>query len=143
MTLPAATCGTAAPATGPRPDVHAEVTDKFAEAALGGDLRALMEALAPDVTLWTDGGGKGPAVSLHPARGRDRVAAVFTAVARAVPPQGFDIRYRRVAAYPGALVFSGDSPLAVVVDLVPGGDTIASVFSVTDPDKLAHLRAVP
>lgn len=124
----------------PRTAVHAEVTEKFAEAALGGDLRALMEVLAPDVTLWTDGGGKGPAVSLHPVRGRDRVAAVFTAVARAMPPQGFDIRYRRVAADPGALVFSGDSPLAVVVvDLVPGGDTIASVFSVTNPDKLVHL----
>ena len=26
-------------------------------AALGGDLAELMEILAPDVTVWTDGGG--------------------------------------------------------------------------------------
>ncbi|MCL3995517.1 MULTISPECIES: RNA polymerase sigma factor SigJ [Streptomyces] len=126
----------------PPREQHARVTERFAEAALGGDLRALLEVLAPDVTLWTDGGGKGPAVSLRPVHGRDRVAAVFTAVARALPPEGVDVRYRLLAGDPGALVFSGGSPLAVlVVDLAPDGEHIAGVFSVTNPDKLAGIPA--
>ncbi|GGR92489.1 MULTISPECIES: RNA polymerase sigma factor SigJ [Streptomyces] len=126
----------------PPREQHARVTERFAEAALGGDLRARLEVLAPDVTLWTDGGGKGPAVSLRPVHGRDRVAAVFTAVARALPPEGVDVRYRLVAGDPGALVFSGGSPLAVVVvDLAPDGEHIAGVFSVTNPDKLTGIPA--
>ncbi|WP_405832640.1 MULTISPECIES: sigma-70 family RNA polymerase sigma factor [unclassified Streptomyces] len=125
----------------PEADLHARVTERFAVAALGGDLRTLLELLAPDVTLWTDGGGKGPAVSLHPVHGRDGVAAVFMAVARALPATGIDLRYRRVAGDPGALVFAHGSPLAVVVvDLSPEGDRITGVFSVTNPDKLTGIR---
>ncbi|MGW0748059.1 sigma-70 family RNA polymerase sigma factor [Streptomyces sp. NPDC002587] len=125
----------------PGADLHARVTERFAVAALGGDLRTLLELLAPDVTLWTDGGGKGPAVSLHPVHGRDSVAAVFMAVARALPAAGVDLRYRRVAGDPGALVFADGSPLAiVVVDLSPEGDRISGVFSVTNPDKLTGIR---
>lgn len=125
----------------PEADLHARVTERFAVAALGGDLRTLLELLAPDVTLWTDGGGKGPAVSLHPVHGRDGVAAVFMAVARALPAAGVDLRYRRVAGDPGALVFADGSPLAVVVvDLTPEGDRISGVFSVTNPDKLTGIR---
>ncbi|MEU6795058.1 RNA polymerase sigma factor SigJ [Nonomuraea wenchangensis] len=123
------------------PDVHARVTERFAEAALGGDLRALLEVLAPDVTLWTDGGGKGPATSLRPVHGRDQVAALFVSVAATLPDGGLDIRYRRVAGDPCALVFSGDSPLAVVVvDLAPDGERISGIYSVTNPDKLTGIR---
>ncbi|WP_405419999.1 sigma-70 family RNA polymerase sigma factor [Streptomyces erythrochromogenes] len=125
----------------PVPDLHARVTERFAEAALGGDLRALMELLAPDVTLWTDGGGKGPAVSQRPVHGRDRVAAVFAAVARGLPAAGLDVSYRWVAGDPCALVFSGAGPLAaVIVDLSPDGERIAGIFSVTNPDKLTGVR---
>ncbi|MDP9868041.1 MULTISPECIES: RNA polymerase sigma factor SigJ [Streptosporangium] len=123
------------------PDIHAQVTERFAAAALGGDLKALLEVLAPEVTLWTDGGGKGPATSLRPVHGRDQVAALFVSVATALPADGLDIRYRRMAGDPCALVFSGDSPLAVVVvDLTPDGDRIAGIYSVTNPDKLTGIR---
>ncbi|WP_459545559.1 RNA polymerase sigma factor SigJ [Nocardia sp. X0981] len=122
------------------PEVHARVTERFAAAALGGDLPALLEVLAPEVTLWTDGGGKGPATSLRPVRGRDAVAALFVSVA-ATLPAGLDIRYRRAGDDPCALVFTGDSPLAVVVvDLAPGEDRITGIYSITNPDKLSGIR---
>ncbi|MGW6916306.1 RNA polymerase sigma factor SigJ [Kitasatospora sp. NPDC054939] len=126
----------------PEPDQHARVTERFAEAALGGDLSALLAVLAPDVTLWTDGGGKGPAVSLRPVHGRERVAAVFLAVAGALPAGGVELRHRRTAGEPCVLVFSGDGPLAVVVvDLDPGGGgLITGIYSVTNPDKFAGVR---
>ncbi|WP_194818038.1 RNA polymerase sigma factor SigJ [Nocardia sp. XZ_19_385] len=122
------------------PQLQAQVTERFAAAALGGDLQALLEILAPDVTLWTDGGGKGPALNLRPVHGRESVAAVFMSVAAAVP-EGLDLRYRRVAGDACALVFSGDSPLAVVVvDLTPDGERIAAVYSITNPDKLTSIN---
>ncbi|OQS12707.1 RNA polymerase subunit sigma-24 [Nocardia donostiensis] len=122
------------------PAVHAQVTERFAAAALGGDLTALMEVLAPEVTLWTDGGGKGPATSLRPVHGRDSVAALFLSVAETLPA-GLDIRYRRAGDDPCALVFTGDSPLAVVVvDLDPEGDRITGIYSITNPDKLNGIR---
>ncbi|ONM49844.1 RNA polymerase sigma factor SigJ [Nocardia donostiensis] len=122
------------------PAVHAQVTERFAAAALGGDLTALMEVLAPEVTLWTDGGGKGPATSLRPVHGRDAVAALFLSVAETLPA-GLDIRYRRAGDDLCALVFTGDSPLAVVVvDLDPEGDRITGIYSITNPDKLNGIR---
>ena len=39
-------------------DKEARATERFFAASIGGDINELMELLAPDVTLWTDGGGK-------------------------------------------------------------------------------------
>ncbi len=115
-----------------------EVTERFVAAALGGDLDALLRLLAPDVTLWTDGGGKGPAVSLHPVHGADDVARLLVSVAGNVPRA--EIRYRAVNGEPSALVFHDGSPFAVLVlDLAADGDHVRGVYSVTNPDKLGHV----
>ncbi|GAA2495521.1 RNA polymerase sigma-70 factor [Streptomyces thermolineatus] len=123
------------------PKVHDQVTERFVAAALGGDLRALLEVLAPEVTLWTDGGGKGPAAGLRPVHGRDRVAALLVSVASAPSLGGLDVRHRQAAGGPCAVVFSEDGPLAVVmVDLAPDSHRITGVYSVTNPDKLTGIR---
>lgn len=122
------------------PRLQRQVTERFMTAALGGDIDALLELLAPDVTLWTDGGGKGPAASLHPVHGPERVARLLLAVASA-SPHALDIRYRSVNGDPSALVFAGGSPLAVLVlDLTPDGDQVHGIYSVTNPDKLSGTR---
>lgn len=65
-----------------RPRFHAtavkqrEVTERFFAAASGGDINTLMQLLAPDVTVWTDGGGK-VRQALRPVTGAQRVAAWF------------------------------------------------------------------
>ncbi|MFD2765866.1 hypothetical protein [Micromonospora eburnea] len=115
------------------------MTERFVDAALGGDLQELLRILAPDVTLWTDGGGKGPATSLRPVHGSVAVAKLLVAVAANVPGSAV-VRYRRVNGDPSALVFTGDSPLAVLVlDLTPDGHRVRGVYSVTNPDKLARI----
>ncbi|MFJ8818333.1 RNA polymerase sigma factor SigJ [Amycolatopsis thermoflava] len=119
--------------------VQREVTERFVEAAMGGDLEALLQVLAPDVTLWTDGGGKGVATSLRPVHGRDAVASLLVGVT-ANATGAFDIRYRQVNGDPSALLFSGDSPFAVLVlDLTPAGDRVRGIYSVTNPDKLTRI----
>ncbi|MEU7559874.1 sigma factor-like helix-turn-helix DNA-binding protein [Streptomyces eurythermus] len=113
----------------PPREQHARVTERFAEAALGGNLRALLEVLAPDVTLWTDGGGKGPAVTSGRCTPRPG-HAVFTAVARALPPEGVGVRDRlppRTASTSPASsrsptpTSSPASPPLVRDNLCPGG----------------------
>src|SRR5205814_1383309 len=80
--------------------------------------------LAPEVTLWADGGGKAPAAGRRPIHGRDRVARLLTlGVTRSpVGLQGLGVRYRQVNGDPAALLFAGDAPFAVIVlDLTPDG----------------------
>jgi RNA polymerase sigma factor (sigma-70 family) len=116
--------------------VQQRATERFLAATLGGDLEALLAALAPDVTLWTDGGGKGPATSLQPVHGAAAVATLLATVGTNVPADA-EIRYRHVNGDPSAVLFTGDAPFAVLVlDLTPDGERVRGVYSITNPDKL-------
>jgi RNA polymerase sigma-70 factor (ECF subfamily) len=123
------------------PRVQQAVTERFIEAALGGDLAALMSLLAPDVTMWSDGGGKTRS-ALRPVRGRENVARMIHGYgARRLATPALDIRYRHVNGDPSAVVFSGHSPYAVMVmDLSPDNDRVTDIFLVTNPDKLSGVR---
>ncbi|MGW1029691.1 RNA polymerase sigma factor SigJ [Streptomyces sp. NPDC002577] len=122
------------------PRVQQEATERFVAAALGGDMAALMEILAPDVTLWSDGGGKMRSSALRPVRGREKVARLLTAYSSRRRPEGMAVEYRRVNGDPSAVVFDGESPYAVMVmDLTPEGDQVSDVYLVTNPDKLSRV----
>jgi RNA polymerase sigma-70 factor (ECF subfamily) len=115
------------------------VTERFLAAALGGDLDALLQILAPEVTLWGDGGGKAQAAGLRPLHGRDKVARLLTTVAPRFG-KGINIAYRSVNGDPAALLFTGDTPYAVIVlDLTPDGSRVCGIYAVTNPDKLSHV----
>ncbi|MEV4258827.1 RNA polymerase sigma factor SigJ [Spirillospora sp. NPDC049652] len=115
-----------------------EATERFLAAALGGDLAALMRILAPDVTMWTDGGGVRRA-ALRPIEGRDKVARLISSGAYQRPDR-LDVRYRTVNGDPSAVLFDGDAPFAVMVlDMAEDGEHIEGIYAVSNPDKLAHL----
>ncbi|MCI3221223.1 RNA polymerase sigma factor SigJ [Streptomyces sp. NP-1717] len=124
----------------PAPQVRQQVTERFLAAALGGDLDALLEILAPDVVMWSDGGGKAQgAVGLRPIRGRDSVARLLAVVA---PSSGKALRiaFRSVNGDPAVLLLAGDAPYAVVVvDLTPEGDQVCGIYAIANPDKLSHV----
>ncbi|MDJ0343595.1 sigma-70 family RNA polymerase sigma factor [Streptomyces sp. H10-C2] len=123
----------------PDPQLRQRVTEQFAAAVSGGDLQALLQLLAPDVTLWADGGGKATAAGLWPVHGRGKVARVLAAGSTRTP-SGLDIRYRRINGDPSAVLFSGGSPFAVLVlDLAPAGEQVCGIYFVTNPDKLSRL----
>ncbi|WP_181805230.1 RNA polymerase sigma factor SigJ [Streptomyces shenzhenensis] len=122
------------------PRVRREATERFVAAALGGDIHALMEILAPDVTVWIDGGGTRQAAGLRPVHGRDKAARMLAGYATR-RTEDLDIRYRRVNGDDAAVLFTGDSPYAVMVmDLTPDGDQVSGVYVVTNPAKLTHVR---
>ncbi|MFF0451445.1 RNA polymerase sigma factor SigJ [Streptomyces sp. NPDC004609] len=125
----------------PAPHVRQQVTERFLAAALGGDLDALLQILAPEVTMWSDGGGKAQGtVGLRPLRGRDKVARLLAAVA---PGSGkaLDIAFRSVNGDPAVLLLADDAPYAVVVlDLTPDGDQVCGIYAIANPDKLSHVE---
>jgi RNA polymerase sigma-70 factor (ECF subfamily) len=117
------------------PQVQRQVTERFVSAAFGGDIGALMEILAPDVTMWTDSGSKG----LQPIQGRAKVARLISNVTARLP-KDLAVRYRTVNGDPSAVIFSDDSPFAVMVlDLDPEDDRVRGIYGVTNPDKLSGL----
>ncbi|MGI5341572.1 RNA polymerase sigma factor SigJ [Streptomyces sp. CA-181903] len=121
------------------PRVQRQVTERFLAAALGEDLSDLMEILAPDVTMWTDGGGKVRAAGLRPVTGRDKVVRLLAGYAGRRPGE-LDVRYRAVNGDPAAVVFSEDSPYVVLVlDLNTRGDQVRGIYAVTNPDKLTRI----
>ncbi|MGI5460537.1 RNA polymerase sigma factor SigJ [Streptomyces sp. CA-249302] len=123
------------------PRVRREATERFVRAALGGDIGELMEILAPDVTVWSDGGGKRRATGLRPVHGRDKVVRLISSFTTRRDRPHLDLSYRRVNGDDAAVLFEGDSPYAVMVmDLTPEGDRVSGVYIVTNPDKLTHVH---
>jgi RNA polymerase sigma-70 factor (ECF subfamily) len=124
----------------PAPEVRQAVTERFLAAALGGDLDALLRILSPEVTLWSDGGGRTRTASLRPLHGRDKVARLFAGLAPR-SGKGLDVVYRRVNGDPSALLFAGGTPYAVLVlDLTPDGSQVCGIYTVGNPDKLTHVN---
>jgi RNA polymerase sigma-70 factor (ECF subfamily) len=115
-----------------------EVTERFFAAVAGGDIAALLAALAPDVVLISDGGGKATAAR-RPITGADKVARFLVGIAE----KGADIPDLRleVAEVNGlaAIVgWVGAEPFGSVSLAVAGG-RIEQVLVMVNPDKLAGL----
>lgn len=72
---------------------HAVVVARFLSACQSADLDALMEVLAPDVIIVSDGGGLARAPR-QPVHGRDKVARLLVGIATNVPPgTSFTLEY--------------------------------------------------
>ena len=128
------------------------VTERFLQAATGGDLEALMEVLSPGVTLVADGGGRALAPR-RPVRGADKVARFLVAVATeervarflasvgSEPSGEVRVRPAQVNGGPGIVITAGDESIsALVLDVSDGA--VQTIHLVANPEKLAGLRAV-
>jgi RNA polymerase sigma factor (sigma-70 family) len=120
-------------------EVREEVTERFLAALLGGDLNAFLELLAPEVTVWTDGGGKARMAGLRGVHPRDKVARML-AVGSFHPRPGLDVAYRSVNGDLAVVLLSEGAPFAVLVlDIAPEDGAVTGVYAVTNPDKLTHV----
>ncbi|MEU1720262.1 RNA polymerase sigma-70 factor [Nonomuraea sp. NPDC005692] len=121
-----------------------DVTRRFLAAATGGDINTLMELLSPDVTLWTDGGGK-VRQALRPVVGAKTVAAWFAAIGtvayQGVEPGDMRAELAEINGGPG-VVFSGQGRVVATVtfDFDAEGH-ITAVHNVANPDKLGAVAA--
>jgi RNA polymerase sigma-70 factor (ECF subfamily) len=121
--------------------VRREVTERFLAASLGGDLDALMRVLAPDVTLWADGGGKVVAPR-RPIHGTAEVARFLVGAAARDRGSGLEFSLTEANGGPAVLVTSAGTPVALfVVDVEADGDRVQAIYLVANPDKLGTLRS--
>jgi RNA polymerase sigma factor (sigma-70 family) len=128
------------------------VTERFLEATINGDLDALMEALAPGVTLVGDGGGRALAPP-RPIRGADKVARFLVAIQRPEHVARFfgatatevapDLRIHiaQVNGGPGIVVTFKGTPVTAVVLGILGG-VVQTIHLVANPEKLLGVRAI-
>jgi RNA polymerase sigma-70 factor, ECF subfamily len=113
-----------------------QATEQFLQACVTGDISALLELLAPDVSLLSDGGGQAKAAR-RPIVGADKVARFLISVSR--EGSAVDVEFVRINGTIGVVQYDGDTARMVgLVDLVD--DRIASIYIMNNPEKLRHLR---
>lgn len=117
------------------------LTDRFLAAAANGDVQALLEVLAPGVTLVADGGGMVSA-PLRPVSGVDKVSRFLLAVQarQSFPASAFQLV--TVNGGPGIVITTPDTaPVVLIFDVHDGA--IQTIYLVSNPSKLAGLRMPP
>ena len=123
------------------PAARKAATERFLHAALSGDVATLMELLAPDATLWADGGGKVKA-PLRPIHGSDKIARFFVAVAGEALPPGGTVEITEVNGGPAVVLVGPSGAVAVLqLDLDEAG-RVTDVRFMGNPDKLAGITAL-
>lgn len=120
-----------------------EVTRRFLAAAMGGDLDGLIQVLAPDVVLLTDGGGKARA-AIRPILGAAKVARFVIGVSsrpyRGYQPGEIISSAVELNGDSGALLTAGGRVVAALTATVTGG-RITAIQLVVNPDKLRAISA--
>ncbi|BDU06276.1 RNA polymerase sigma-70 factor [Nocardia cyriacigeorgica] len=116
-----------------------DVTTRFVAAAAGGDINTLMDLLAPDVTLWTDGGGK-VRQALRPVVGAQPVAAWFAKLGsssyQGVDPADIRAELVEINGGTGILFRAPDRILATLTVTIDPDGRIIALHNVANPDKL-------
>jgi RNA polymerase sigma-70 factor (TIGR02957 family) len=112
------------------------VLERFMAAVTSGDLRGLVEMLAPDVVLIADGGGLVRAAR-KPLVGAETVVAFL---ARVADLSGLVATTARFNGMPGARFEVGGDVTAV--SLVINHGRISRIYAMRNPSKLGHLEEV-
>lgn len=112
-----------------------EAVERFLAATRDGDLQGLLDVLAPDVVLVSDGGGVVPAAR-RPIHGADRVAALL-------------VRGAQVARLEASIVWLNGSPAihldvdgsyAAAVSITVEDGQITRIYAISNPQKLAGVE---
>lgn len=107
--------------------------EAFRRAVETGDLQRLLDILAPDVVLLTDGGGVVQA-ALAPVVGADQVAHVLGRIAAAM-----SLQPTQVNGDPALIVRLGGEIDTVMAMRIDDG-LITGLYAVRNPEKLSHLE---
>jgi RNA polymerase sigma-70 factor, ECF subfamily len=111
------------------------VVERFLAAVRSGDLQGLLDVLAPDVVVVSDGGGI-VAAARRPIEGASRVAPVLGSLARLAG----DFEVMPIWLNGGSAVrLDLDGELNAVASLVIEDGRITRIYAVLNPQKLARL----
>ncbi|MGW9046592.1 RNA polymerase sigma-70 factor [Streptomyces lydicus] len=110
-----------------------DALDAFQQAVETGELQRLLDLLAPDVVLLTDGGGVVQA-ALAPVVGAATVAPVLGRIAGAV-----SLQPAQVNGYP-ALILRLNGAIDTVMAVRIDDGLITGLYAVRNPEKLSYLE---
>jgi RNA polymerase sigma-70 factor (TIGR02957 family) len=112
------------------------VVQRFVAALQNGDVQGLLDVLAPEVVLRSDGGGVVAAVR-HPVEGAEGVARLLAGFAKVAPGARAETLWLNGA--PAARIdFDGD---VTAVSLVIEDGRITRIYAMRNPHKLTRLGA--
>ncbi|HYN87850.1 MAG TPA: RNA polymerase sigma-70 factor [Ardenticatenaceae bacterium] len=118
------------------PEQRERLTEQFLHTCVTGDLPGLIQLLADDITLWSDGGGKAAAAS-KPIHGPASVARFLLGVLAKSPPT-YTPRLAQVNGQPAIVGYVEGQPQGVLV-LDLAAERIRAIYIVVNPDKLKGL----
>ncbi len=118
-----------------------DLLERFLKATGSGDLEGLVELLASDIVLHTDGGGKAVAAP-NLIRGARNVARGALGTLKKLVPKNLVIRLAQINGEPGIVGYL-DGKAYSVLTLEAGAGHIQTIYVVTNPEKLAHIPDLP
>jgi RNA polymerase sigma-70 factor (ECF subfamily) len=120
-----------------------EVARRFVAAWEDGDVERLIELLAPDATLYGDGGGKAPSIP-QPLVGAERIAQALVGWGSRArgPDYGLVHRMATVNGDPGLVFHDAEGRVVWVAALEIADGLVVAFRSILNPDKLTHLKPV-
>ncbi len=118
-----------------------DLLERFLKASRGGDMEGLVALLASDVVLHSDGGGKAAAAP-NLIRGASNVARGALGALDRLLPKNLVTRVALINGDPGIVSYLNGKPFSVLTFDARDG-RIEAIYVVTNPEKLAHLPALP
>ncbi|QUY40510.1 RNA polymerase sigma-70 factor [Acaryochloris marina] len=123
------------------PEQHQQLTLKFMQACQQGEMEGLLQYLADDITLWSDGGGHVVA-ALKPIQGAAKVSGFLRAIHRYQRKLG-QISALNLVQVNGqtGIQFSISNKVETIAVLETLGHKITSIFFIRNPEKLRLKQA--
>src|SRR5882724_259691 len=115
--------------------------ERFLRATSQGDMDGLVDLLASDVVLHSDGGGKALAVP-NLIVGADKVARGILGSLEKLVPRNLLTRMALINGQAGIVSYLNGKPYSVLT-LDTGEGRIWAIYVLTNPEKLAHLPELP
>jgi RNA polymerase sigma factor (sigma-70 family) len=116
-----------------------QIANAFFAASRSGDMAALGAMLAADVGLWSDGGGKRPAVT-EPVFGYDIVLKLHRSLAVLFGKYGSTLVHTgTINGLPGFVTREADGELQTTA-LEIEGNKVTGIYVMRNPDKLRHVH---
>ncbi|GHO43974.1 RNA polymerase sigma-70 factor [Ktedonospora formicarum] len=121
------------------PQTHQQLLSGYIQAVQMGEIAPLMNLLAENVTLWTDGGGKTRTAALRPIHGRDAVMRMSLGTKRFWPENSY-IEMMEINGQTAAIIrtgIDGQTFSVLNIDVVEG--KIQTIRIIANPEKLTHV----
>lgn len=115
-----------------------EVTSRFLAACLTGEVDSVLEVLAPNIVLTSDGGGVVSAAR-RPVVGADRVARFLVGLVRQAPAD-LTMEYTPLNRSAGLIVRRPDGGVELALVLEVEDRRVTALYAIRNPAKLRHLR---